>query len=241
MFARRTHEIVETPTARGWDFEEVWVDVSGGRTHGWWLPLEGARRAVLFSHGSGRNISGYLEDAALYRAAGLSVLLYDYGGYGLSTGVPSEARCHADARAMWNHLTDVLGFAPGEIIIAGSSMGGGVACRLAAEVSPAALILESTFVSVPAVLREDYPFVPAWVLNRIRFDNWEQAIRLRCPVLVVHSREDAVVPFSQGRRLYERVAAPKMFVEIQGAHYGGKFTSRDRYLAGLREFLETCP
>ena len=86
MFGGRTHNVIETPAARDWPFEDVWLEVDGEKTHGWWLPVENARGAVLFSHGSGRNLSGYLEDTAFYRELGFSVLLYDYGGYGQSTG-----------------------------------------------------------------------------------------------------------------------------------------------------------
>ncbi|NLV46783.1 MAG: alpha/beta hydrolase [Candidatus Hydrogenedentes bacterium] len=171
MFGRADTEIREMPDARGWTYEDVWCDVDGEKTHGWWIPLENARGTILFAHGSGRNISGYLEDVALYREAGFSVLLYDYGGYGASGGAASEARCYADARAMWDYLVDVRKMSADRIVLAGSSMGGGVTLGLAVQVSPAALILESTFTSVPDVLSEAYPFIPARWICRIQFRN----------------------------------------------------------------------
>lgn len=238
MFGRADTEIREMPDARGWSYEEVWCDVDGEKTHGWWIPLENERGAILFSHGSGRNISGYLEDVALYREAGFSVLLYDYGGYGASGGAASEARCYADARAMWDYLVDVRKMSADRIVLAGSSMGGGVTLGLAVQVSPAALILESTFTSVPDVLSEAYPFIPARWICRIQFRNIDRIGQLRCPVMVVHSREDRVVPFGHGRKLFETANVPKVFVEISGAHHGGKFSSRDIYLRHLVEFVE---
>ncbi len=244
MFGRRTSAMTETPASRQWPFEEVWADGSGGKTFAWWMPVENARGAVLFAHGSGRNISGYLDDAGFFRDLGFSVLLYDYGGYGQSTGEPSEARCCADARAMWNHLVTARKIAPDRIVLAGSSMGGGVTADLAAHVDPAAVILESTFTTVPDTICDTYPYIPARLLCHIQFRNIDKVGQYRCPVLIFHSNDDTVVPFSHSQRLFERVTAPKMFVEIKGSHHGGKFASATTYIEGLKAFFDKyaiCP
>lgn len=240
MFGRRTQEIVETPDARTMSFEEVLLAVEEEQTYGWWLPTPDAKGTVLFSHGSGRNISGYLDDVALFHEAGLSVMLYDYGGYGRSAGNPSEARCYADARAMWDYLVNTRNIPSDEIILAGSSMGSGVTCELAIHVSPAAVLLESAFTSVPDTLWGTYPFFPANWICRIQFRNIDKVNRFQCPVLIIHSKDDTVVPFAHGQQLYQRVASQKKFVEIRGAHYGGKFKSRDIYLRELQAFLDNC-
>lgn len=238
MFGRRTSAFTEMPSDRVWPYEDVRIEVKDETTHGWWLPVGNARGAVLFSHGSGRNISGYLQDAEIFRELGLSVLLYDYGGYGASSGAPSEDRCYADALGMWNHLVQERGIPPEKIVLAGSSMGSGVTAGLAAQAAPGGVILESSFTSVPKLLAEQYPFIPARWLCRIRFNNIDRVGDFRCPVLIVHSRDDTVTPFRHGEQLYERVTAAKRFVEIQGAHYGGKFTSRDIYTAALKTFFD---
>ncbi|MCK5861216.1 MAG: alpha/beta hydrolase, partial [Candidatus Hydrogenedentes bacterium] len=218
--------------------EEVWLDVDGEQTYCWWLPTEKPLGTVLFSHGSGRNISGYLEDAALFHQAGLSVMLYDYGGYGLSTGTPSQARCYADIRAAWKYLVHERKIAPDTIILAGSSMGSGATCELAAQIAPAAVILESAFTSIPDVLGDTYPFLPAQWLCQTQFRNIDKVNRFQCPVLIIHSRKDTVVPFAHSQQLYHRITTAKMFVEIQGAHHGGKFKSHKNYLQGLKIFLD---
>jgi alpha-beta hydrolase superfamily lysophospholipase len=238
MFGRRTNTMIERPSDRGWPYEDVWIDRPEGKTHGWWMPVDNARGTVLFSHGSGRNISGYLEDAALFREQGLSVLMYDYGGYGQSTGQPSEARCCADAQGMWNELVQIRKIPAERIVVAGASMGGGVTGDLASHVSPAGVILESTFTSIPDTLWDTYPFIPTSWLCHIQFRNIDKVGLYKCPVLIVHSKDDTVVPFAHGQRLMERITAPKMFVEIRGAHYGGKFTSKETYSAALSTFLK---
>ncbi len=237
MFQGRSADVLQTPRALNWAFEEVWAEVAGGRTHGWWIPVENARGAVLFSHGSGKNISHYLDDAAYFRELGYSVLLYDYGGYGESTGAPSETRCYADIRAMWQHLREVRGLPADQIVLAGASMGGGVTADLAAEVTPRAVVLECTFTSVPDAVADSYPWLPARLIARIQFRNKDKVGHIQCPVLVIHSLDDTVVPFAHARRLYEMIRQPKKFVEIRGSHGGGKFSSREAYFGGLKAFL----
>lgn len=186
-----------------------------------------------------KNISHYLDDAAIFRDLGFSVLVYDYGGYGQSTGKPSEARCCADIRAIWHYLLDVQHISPARIVLAGASLGGGVTADLAAEVTPGAVILESTFKSIPNALADTHPWIPACISTRIQFRSIDKVQRIGCPVLVIHSLEDTVVPIAHGRALYDRVLFPKAFVEIHGAHRGGKFSSREVYTAGLKGFLDT--
>ncbi len=238
LFHGRRTEIKQTPENLHWPFEQVWVDVAGGRTHGWWLPLENAKGAVLFSHGSGKNISYYLDDAAYFRDNGFSVLLYDYGGYGQSTGDPSESRCYTDVRAMWKYLTQTRGIAEDHIVLAGCSMGGGVTADLAANVKPAAVILESTFLSVPRAAGDTMWWMPVLAMTRIQFRNIDKVPRIQAPVLIVHSKDDTVVPFEHGKRLFDAVKTPKQFVEITGSHGGGKFSSKDVYAPALKEFLD---
>ncbi|NLF56324.1 MAG: alpha/beta fold hydrolase [Candidatus Hydrogenedens sp.] len=238
MFNGRTAEIVQTPGELGWAFEELWLEVPGGRTHGWWMPLEGARGAVLFSHGSGKNVSHYLDDAEIFRNLGFSVLLYDYGGYGRSAGKASEQRCYADVRAVWGHLTGKLGVSPEKVVLAGASMGGGVTSELAAEVTAGAVVLENTFTSVPDVAGDTLPWLPRFVMTRLQFRNIEKVPRFRSPLLVVHSVDDDTVPFSHGRRLFEAAGQPKEFLQISGSHGGGKFSSGEVYSGGVGAFLE---
>lgn len=244
LFWRRTTELTRQPDALGWDYEDVWVTAAGQRTHGWWIPAAHARGVVLFSHGSGRNVSHYLEAVAFFRDLDFSVLLYDYGGYGQSEGRPSEARCYADIRAMWEHLVQERGIAPECIVLVGSSMGGGVTADWAAEAPAGAVLLESTFLSVPDAAQDVYGWLPFRRLARVHLRNIDKVHRIQCPVLVIHSSDDTVVPFSHGKKLFDAVTTPKRFVEIRGGHSGGKYDSRDVYAAGVKDFLDQffeCP
>jgi fermentation-respiration switch protein FrsA (DUF1100 family) len=240
LYHRRSPELNETPADQGWFYEEVLVETSGGKSVGWWIPLEGARGAVLFSHGSGRNISHYLRDAALYRDCGFSVLIYDYGGYGNSEGSPSEKRCYEDGLAFYKHLLDDRGFDPQRIVLAGASLGSGITTRLAVEQLPGAMILEAAFTSFPdAVVDAHWAsrlFLPRLVL-RNRYANLTRVKELYCPVLVVHSRDDKTIPFAHGEALYAAAAGPKRFLPLSGSHGGGKFSAGALYTETLCAFL----
>ncbi|HEO70214.1 MAG TPA: alpha/beta hydrolase, partial [Candidatus Hydrogenedentes bacterium] len=149
----------------------------------------------------------------------------------------SEQRCYEDIRAAWRHLTEERGIPSHEIVLFGRSLGGGATAQLAAEVTPACIILESTFTSVVALSKEMLPWLPMGRLIRHRFDNLSKVGRFTSPLLVVHSRDDRLIPYRHGRELFERAPEPKRLVEIRGDHSEGFVESLDIWLKGLDGFL----
>lgn len=230
-----TREIWRTPAAWGWDYEDLALPVDGETTRGWYVPLENARGVVLFSHGNAGNIAHRLESIELLRSFGLSVLVYDYGGYGESSGRPSEQRTKADVQAMWDWLTQEKGHAPEEILLFGRSLGGAVTMQLAPEVQPGAVILESTFKSVPDIVYDYWPWLPARRLIRHVYPSMDRIGEITAPLLLIHSPEDDIVPYSHGLALYDAAPEPKTFGEIQGDHNQGFVDSMDVY----RQYWET--
>ena len=231
--------IAATPERIGIGFEDVWLPAAdGARVHGWWVPAPGASRAVLFLHGNAGNVSDRLETVEILHRLGLAVLIIDYRGYGLSGGSPSEEGTYADALAAWRHLVGARGFAARAIVVFGRSLGGGVATWLAEREPPGALILESTFTSVPDVAARIYPYLPVRLLARTRYPSLERIRRIRCPLLVAHSPADEVIPYEHGRRLLDAANEPKSFLEMRGTHGDGFLTTGEDYVAGLRRFLD---
>lgn len=229
-----------SPASMGLDFEDVRLTTRDGVSiHGWFVPSAAAlRRVLLFCHGNAGNISHRLDSLKIFHDLGLSVLLFDYRGFGLSQGRPSEAGTYLDAEAAWEHLVAARGFLPEEIIVFGRSLGGAVASRVAAEKPVAALILESTFTSLPDLGASVYPYLPVRLIAKYRYDSLAHLQKVRCPVLVVHSPEDELIPFAHGRALFEAAAGPKSFLEITGRHNHGFLTSKKAYVEGLRTFFE---
>ena len=232
--------IVDTPETIGLHYEDVYLATDDDlRLHGWYIPHADAQATVLFFHGNAGNISHRLDSISIFHELGLSVFIIDYRGYGRSDGRPSEPGTYQDALAAWNYLVDERRLRPDEIIIFGRSLGGGVGAQLAATVTPAAVILESTFTSIKELGKYYYPYLPVSRIVRIHYPVDEYIASFKCPVMVIHSDEDDVVPVQHGQRLFEHAPEPKMFLPISGDHNTGFLLSREVYVEGMKRFLAT--
>ena len=233
--------IGDTPATAGLHYEDVYLVTDDNiRIHGWYVPHPGAQATLLFFHGNAGNLSHRLDSIAIFHDMGLSVFIIDYRGYGRSGGRASERGTYRDAMAAWNYLVDERRLHPDRIIVFGRSLGGAVAAWLAAEVAPAAVILESTFTSVKDLGKHYYPYLPVSLIARIHYPVDEYITSFNSPVLVIHSEQDEVVPARLGRRLFEHAPEPKQFLPISGDHNNGFLLSREAYVKGIKRFLQTC-
>jgi len=234
-------EVPVTPADLGVRYEEVPLTASDGtKLSAWFVPAPNEKGVVLFCHGNGGNICHRLESLGVFHNLGYSVLIFDYRGYGRSEGSPSEEGTYLDARAAWENLVTARKIPPERIVLFGRSLGGAVAAKLASETSPAGLIVESSFTSIPDVGAERFWFLPVRLLCRYKYNTAKAVGRAGCAVLVIHSRDDDVTPFAHGRRLYEVATEPKEFIEISGTHNRGFLTSGQTYTTGLGRFLGRC-
>jgi pimeloyl-ACP methyl ester carboxylesterase len=207
------------PAARWVAFEAE----DGVRLTAWYVPQEPAHGTVLFLHGNGGNVSHYTDALALFGSLGYSSFALDYRGYGESAGRPSEQGTYRDAEAAWRHLVDVMGVPPSDIVIFGRSLGGAIAAWLAGKHSPRLLVLQSAFTSLADAAATLYPWAPARLLVGDRYDTQAFLREVQCPVLVIHSPDDEIVPYADGRRLFELARPPKRFLEIQGRHNSARY------------------
>ena len=232
--------IQATPDQLGLAYEAATFRASDGvQLAAWWVPAPEPKAALLYCHGNGGNISHLLPHLEMFHRLGIQVLLFDYRGYGHSQGEPSEQGTYLDAEAAWRYLIEQRGVPANQILIFGQSLGGAIAAWLAARHTPAALILESAFTSLPAIGAVHYPYLPVRWLARFDYNTIGSLRQVRSPVLVIHSRQDEMIPFSHGQRLFEAAPDRKMFLEITGDHNSGFLTSVAAYEEGLRNFLTT--
>jgi len=233
-----TRPLDATPRTIGLDYEDAAVTTEDGlRLHGWFVPAPGARATVLHFHGNGGNISHRLDYIELFRRLGLNTFLIDYRGYGQSEGRPSEQGTYRDALAAWRYLTEARGLAPNTIILHGESLGGAVASWLAVRTAPRALIVESSFTSAVDLGAEVYPWLPVRWIARYCYPTSAHLAQVRAPVLIVHSRNDEIIPFHHGQRLYAAAPTPKQFIEANGGHNDGLRARGAQYLRGIEMFL----
>lgn len=234
-----TRAIEATPADAGLAYEEVGLRAADGvRLQAWYVPAPGDRGTILFFHGNGGNLSHRLDTLRLLHRLGWSTLILSYRGYGRSEGTPTERGTYLDAEAAWRHLVEDRGIPAERVVVFGRSLGGGVAAWLAERHPPGGLILESTFTSVPDLAAGIYPLLPVRLLVRHRYPTLSRLPRIRAPVLVVHGREDEIIPFRHGQRLYDAAREPKAFLEIRGSHNEGFLLSGESYAKGLAAFLD---
>lgn len=230
-------ELDATPAEYGLAFEDVELTTTDGvRLHGWYVPAEDACGTILLLHGNGGNVSHRTDLLRLLNAQRCNVLVIDYRGYGQSQGKPTEKGTYEDAMTAWRHLTQTRGLVPGQIVLHGRSLGGAVATWLATQVEPAGLIVESSFTSARDMGAEILPIFPRFLI-RFRYNSIDRIAHVGCPLLVIHSRDDDLVPYSMGERLYEAARDPKTFVQIEGGHNEGYLLSVDTYTDALDRFL----
>jgi len=233
--------LIATGSELGRPFEELSLKTSDGvELHGWFYPAnkDTARSmwAALVCHGNAGNISHRLELCATLLGFGLNVLLFDYRGYGRSGGRPSEEGTYSDAEAAYDWLRR-RGFAGGNIIAFGESLGGGIATELALRKPIGGLVLESSFSCIFDLGAEIFPWLPVRWLSTIKYDNRSKLQRLRVPVLVMHSRGDEMIGFHHAEKNYSLANEPKMFCELIGGH-NEPLTDRRKFLEGVEGFLQ---
>jgi fermentation-respiration switch protein FrsA (DUF1100 family) len=231
--------VTVTPQAYGLAFESVELETEDGeKLDAWWVPTAGARGTVLMFHGNAGNISHRLDYLLMFGRLGYSTLIVDYRGYGNSTGSPSEEGTYRDALAAWRHLTEKRGVRSADIVIFGESLGGAIASWLAARHTPRALVLASTFTSVTDLGAQVYWLLPVRLLSRFRYDNLANLKAIRSPVLIAHSRDDDIVPFAHGQKLFAAASEPKQFLETRGGHNEGFIYVHEEWVRTLAVFLE---
>jgi len=239
LLYRPAREVALTPTDRGLSYEDaVFRSRDGVKLAGWYIPAPDAHFTVLFCHGNGGNIMRLLGSAEIFHKLGLNCLVFDYRGYGNSEGSPSEAGTCLDARAAFDWLTQVKQIPADRIVVCGRSLGGSIAAHLAAEVGPRALVVESAFTSFPDMAARMFPYMPVRLFARFRYDTLADIGKVRCPVMVIHSKEDELVPFDFGLRLFDAAHEPRQFVEITGDHNDGFLVSGDQYLDAWSRWLD---
>jgi hypothetical protein len=246
-----------TPEHIGLHYEEVWFRAEDGTLlNGWWIPGPNGEAgrgdaragrpaphiAWLFCHGNGGNLSARLDQLLeIHRRLGASIFIFDYRGYGLSEGAPSEEGTLMDARAAWREMRARLGPSHGLVVYFGRSMGGDIAARLAAERPPSALILESPPPSIPDVAHLHVRWMWFWplkLLMRTRYETVRHIRRVHVPVLLIQGDRDTTVPEKFARRVFRAANDPKQWLLVPDAgHNLADQADPDLYYTAVRDFL----
>jgi fermentation-respiration switch protein FrsA (DUF1100 family) len=234
-----TKVIEATPDAFNLTFEDVFLPTSDGeKLNAWFVPAGPDGKVVLFFHGNAGNISHRLEQLVLFNKLGLNVFIIDYRGYGKSTGRVNEQGIYLDAQAAYNYLVHTRGVSPDKILLYGESLGSQAAIDLASKEKVAGLIAEGSFTSAADMAAAIYPFLPRIFLS-IQFDALNKIAQVTCPVLIIHSRDDEIVPLRLGKKLFQAANQPKQFLELSSGHNEAVIVCGEIFTNALREFINT--
>ena len=230
-----------TPQSEGLAYEDVWFPAKDGvKLHGWLVPAPGARFTLVWFHGNAGNIGHRVDNIKyLHRALAPPLLptifIFDYRGYGQSAGSLSdlsEKATYDDAEGALTYLRGHPDLARTPLIYFGRSLGAAIAVEMARRHPPAGLILETPFTSIKDMARMALPFLPVGSLLTSKYDSLSKIQEIRTPLLVLHGDQDDVVPYKQGRRLFEAANQPKTFYTIPGARHN------DTYVVGGRPYFD---
>lgn len=222
----------------GLQFEDVqFVSEDDTRLHGWYFPHERPRSYLLYCHGNGDFVPNLGHYADMLRGRyQLSILIFDYRGYGRSAGKPNEQGVLSDARAARAWLARKGGIPEQDIILLGRSLGGAVAVNLAVRSGARALILENTFTSMPDVGAYHYPWLPVRLMMRTQFNSLASIASYRGPLLQSHGDADEIVPIELGKRLFDAAVGEKEFITCAGNRHNDPmpisyYEALDKFLA----------
>ena len=224
----------------GLPLEEVWLPIDEEVTvFGWFIDAGSTNPVLLWCHGNAGNVSHRLENIRQFYQRGISVFIFDYRGYGQSTGVPSEVGFYQDALASYDYLIRQRLVSPERLIIFGRSLGSSVAAEVAVQRPTAGLIVEGSFPSIQAMSDYHYLGLPAgWFVN-VDFNLVQKVRGLHVPLLVIHGERDSIVPMDLGKQVFDAAHEPKQWYAVSGAqHNDVPFVGGESYYREIDMFLQ---
>ncbi|MBD1823848.1 alpha/beta fold hydrolase [Cyanobacteria bacterium FACHB-DQ100] len=263
LIYRPSSQIAMLPSASEFKmpYREVWIPVGHDRIYGWWIPAPSnqeqfmpianeptrilkSSKVMLYLCGVGRNMGdhNYLARMQAFRQLGFSVLVFDYRGYGQSTGnFPTESQVYQDAEAAWDYLQQKV--PANQVVIYGESLGGAIALELAIKHPDAkGLILQSSFTSIAEVTKQRglFGLFPIDILLTERFNSLEKIRSLKVPVLFLHGTQDSVVPVRMSQMLYDTAPESKQLFLISGADHVRIYQpGNNSYLRAIKRFVDS--
>ncbi len=235
-------EWVATPEDGGVLYEDLMLTAEDGTAiSAWYVPArDPAAPVLLFCHGNAGNISHRVHNLVLLNRIGISVLIFDYPGFGRSGGRPLEAGVYKSAHAAYRYLKDERGVPDRKIVLFGRSLGAAAAVELAAGGRGGALIIECAFTNLHEIGRHLYPVLPMPGRLKLKYPTAERLAEVRMPVLIIHGEADRLVPVSMARRLHQLARRPKDLYLIPGAgHDDTPIVGGGEYGDRIRSFVTT--
>lgn len=224
----------------GLPLEEVWLPVDESITiFGWFVDAGPGKPVLLWCHGNAGNIIHRLDGIAELYRRGVSIFIFDYRGYGRSTGSPSEPGMYQDALAGYDYLLHQRRVASQQIVLFGRSLGACAAGEVAFRQSTAGVILEGAFPSIQSMADHHYLGLPARWFVDVECNLVQKVAKLQVPILIIHGEKDAIVPIDLGRQVFDAAQEPKQWYTVAGAgHNDVPYIGGDPYFQRIVDFVQ---
>ena len=236
------NEVLNSPEDIGLKYENVYFYTADNiKLHGWFIPSENNNFTILYCHGNAGNISWRLDIVRILHQAGWSVFIFDWRGYGKSEGSPSETGLYKDTEAAYNYLVNIKKIPPFKIILYGRSLGSVPAIKLASQLKEGYLIIEGGFSCGVDVAKTILPFLPKFLLKMlmgVKFEASNYIKKTSIPKLIIHSKDDEVIPFRLGKILFEQALPPKEFYCTSGTHNSAIFSNSQQHILKIKKFID---
>lgn len=219
--------------------EELLLNTPEGQTIiAWYAKAAPGQPTLLYFHGNSGTLADRADRIAAFTKIGRGILMMAYRGYSGSTGRPSEGANVADANFAYDTLVR-MGVPAEDIILYGESIGTGIAVRVAAEHPVAGLILDAPYTSIVDVAEIRYPYLPARLMMRDRYETLRYLDRVQAPLLVVHGEQDTIIPVEMGRKVARSARSPAEIVTFRRAGHSdhAKFGSFE----ATNEWIDRVP
>lgn len=256
MFYYPDYTLHDTPAGHGLTYEEVsFTSSDGTMLTGWFIPAVGAARGtVIHFHGNAENMTSHFGFVSWLPAAGFNLFVFDYRGYGMSTGHPGRTGIYEDSRAALAFLRSRRDIDPSKLLVLGQSLGGAQAIAVVGggeRKGVRAVAIDSTFFSYRSIVRDKIAAIPLLAnfknpLSRLLIgDQLSPADYVAgiapIPLLLIHGTADEVIPFPHAEMLLDRAGQPKTLWRIDGGSHTGAFlASGSPYRQRLVEFFDAA-
>lgn len=206
---------------------EYWISTpEGNNLQTWYKPAQLGKEMLVYLHGNAGNLSTRGRLINILSEDDRGLLIFSWGGFGMSEGKPNEQSFYNNARAVFDWLESEKGLNASDLIVYGESLGTGVAVQLATEREFKGVVLAAPYTSIAQMAANDYPWLPVNLLLNHRFDSIDKVTAITEPLVVMHSTDDDTIPFEQGELLFNAATEPKLFMPFTVRQHT-KFRSED--------------
>lgn len=201
------------------NFKEIFIQTSDGLKIKGWLNKKDFinKKTVLYFHGNAGTINNRIYRLEEFAKMDVNFLIISYRGYSNNPGKPSEEGLYKDARSAIKFLNN-LGVTNDNLFLYGESLGTGVVTEVAQRKEFAGVILEAPFTSTTDVAKKLYSIFPVSYLVKDRYDSLKKISNINSPVLILHGKNDNLIPVEMGKKLFDNANQPKYLFTTQDDH-----------------------